>query len=197
MGACKMRYSLNHLMPMMALVLLCGIAVLAQTPTYNLGRTPSQAELQAWDIAIGPAGKELPSGSGTAKEGAKIYVQRCAQCHGPTATEGKFLHGPLVGGIGTLNTSHPLRTVGSFFPFATTVWDYINRAMPKNAEGSLKPDEVYAVTAFLLYRNGIIQESDLLDAQSLPKVQMPNRDGFVPPRPEYKPGEKRPFGFYP
>ena len=192
-----MRCFLNLLAVGIALVPLCGIAALAQTPAYNLGKTPSEEEVRAWDLAIGPAGKELPPGSGTAPEGAKIYAQRCAQCHGPTATEGKFFHGPLVGGNGTLSTNRPLRTIGSYWPFATTVWDYINRAMPKNQEGTLSADQVYAVTAFLLYRNDIIKEDTVMDAQSLPKVQMPNRKGFDPPLPEWKPGVARPYGFHP
>jgi S-disulfanyl-L-cysteine oxidoreductase SoxD len=181
-----MRCFLNVLVAVMALVSLCRIAAPAQTPIYNLGRTPSQEEVRAWDISIGPEGKELPPGSGTAKEGAKIYAQRCAQCHGPTATEGKGIHGRLVGGKGTLSTDHPLRTIGSFWPFATIVWDFINRAMPRNEEGSLSADEVYALTAFLLFRNDIIKESDVMDAKSLAKVRMPNRNGFVPVWPDYK-----------
>ncbi len=160
-------------------------AALAQTPTYNLGKIASAEEIRAWgDLVIGPAGKELPPGSGTAKEGAKIYAQKCPQCHGPTGAEtgpGLFAR-PLVGGKGTLNTLRPVLTVGSFWPFATTIWSFINRAMPPYEEGSLSADEVYALTAFLLYRNNIIQENDIMDAKSLPKVQMPNRNGFVPPK---------------
>ena len=170
---------------------VASVSAIAQTPTYNVGRTPSAEEIRAWDIAIGPAGKELPPGSGTAQDGAKIFAQKCAQCHGPTASEAKFLHGVLVGGKGTLGTDHALRTVGSFFPFATTVWDFINRAMPLFREGSLTADEVYSLTAFILYRNSIIQETDVMDAKSLPKVQMPNRNGFVPARLEDIPNLRR------
>jgi mono/diheme cytochrome c family protein len=168
------------LVPLMALA-ACG-AALAQTPAYsNVGRTPSKEEIQAWDISIGPEGKELPPGSGTAKEGAGIYAKKCAACHGPTA-EGSPLAPRLLGGKGTLNTLYPVRTIGSYWPFATTVWDYIHRAMPPNQGGSLSADELYALTAFVLYRNDIIKESDVIDAKSLPKVQMPNRDGFIPLR---------------
>ena len=195
-----MRCFLNLLAPVMALVPLCGITALAQTPTYkNRGRTPSAEEIRAWDISVGPEGKELPAGSGTAQEGAKIYAQRCARCHGPTGAEGPDLPGsaslwpypvfigkrpvpPLRGGKGTLATLHPVRTLGSFWPFATTIWDYINRAMPPKEEGTLSADEVYALTAFLLFQNGIIQEGDVMDAKSLPKVSMPNRNGFIPTR---------------
>lgn len=180
-----------------------SVGALAQKPsTYNLGRTPSEEEIRAWDIAIGPAGKELPPGSGTAKEGAKIYAQRCAQCHGPTGTEKNptgFPRNPLVGGKGTIGTIHEVKTIGSEWPYATTIWDFINRAMPPNQEGSLSADDVYALTAFLLYRNDIIGESDVIDAKSLPKIQMPNRNGFVPPLqlPKWSPRVARPAGIYP
>ena len=166
------------------LVAVCAAAQ-AQSPTYGVGRTPSAEAIRAWDIAIGPEGKELPPGRGTAKEGATIYAERCAACHGQTGTEGPFNR--LVGGQGTLNTNRPVKTVGSYWPFTTTIWDYINRAMPVDNPGSLAPDQVYALTAFLLYRNSIIQETDVMDAASLPKVRMPNRNGFVPdPRPDWK-----------
>jgi cytochrome c len=159
-------------------------SALAQTATYNVGRAPTDAEIRAWDITVSSDGKGLPPGSGTAKDGAKLYAQKCANCHGATGTEdlstgARF---PLVGGRGTLTSLHPVRTIGSYWPFATTVWDFINRAMPIGAEGSLKADEVYALTAFLLYRNGIIKESEVMDAKTLPKVQMPNRKSFSPAR---------------
>jgi hypothetical protein len=154
----------------------------AQTPNYsNVGRTPTEDEVRAWNISIGPSGRELPPGSGTAKDGAKLFASKCSPCHGPSL-EGSQLAPRLVGGEGTIGTLQPVRTIGSYWPFATTVWDYINRAMPRNQEGSLRPDEVYSLTAFILYRNGIIQESDVMDAKTLPKVQMPNRNGFVPER---------------
>lgn len=181
---------------------LTGVAVIAMTasasaqgPTYNLGRAPTDEEIHKWDIAVGPEGKELPPGSGSAKEGAQIFAQRCSACHGKSGVEGPAK--VLVGGRGTLGSPNELKTVGSFWPFATTVWDYINRAMPKMQEGSLTPDQVYAVTAFLLYRNGIIQEDDVLDSRSLPRVQMPNRNGFFPSEPVWTPGMRRPFGYYP
>ena len=174
-----------------------SVAALAQGPAYHLGRTPTPAEIHALDISIGPEGKELPPGSGTAREGAKLYAERCAQCHGPTGAERAVYHRPLVGGKGSLTTLQPVKTIGNYWAFATTIWDYINRSMPRGQEGSLQPDEVYAVTAYLLYRNGIIQESDVLDAKSLPKVHMPNRNGFVPAELVWKPGMRRTPGFYP
>jgi cytochrome c len=153
------------------------------TPTIDLGRAATAEEIQAWDIAVGPAGKELPPGSGTAKEGAAIFARQCAACHGPTAEGGS--EKALVGGKGTLATLNPRKTIGSYWPFAPIVWDYINRAMPRFQEGTLSPNEVYSLTAFLLFRNGIIGENDVMNARTLPKVRMPNRDGFLPPKPEW------------
>jgi mono/diheme cytochrome c family protein len=176
------------------IVLLTASASLAQTPSYsNVGRTPTKEEIQAWDIAAGPDGKGLPPGHGTAKEGAPIYATKCALCHGP-AGEGGPIGLRLVGGkadLETLTTLRPVRTIGSYWPFATTIWDYINRAMPRNQGGSLSANEVYALTAFILSKSGIIEESDVLDAKSLPKVQMPNRNGFVPQRFEDIPDERK------
>ena len=186
-----------------AIALASCVAALAQTPPYNLGRTPSEEEVRAWDISIGFAGKELPPGSGTAAEGTKIYARRCARCHGPTGTGAPPVAGgaprrQLVGGKDTLTTLHPVKSIGSYWPFATTIWDYLNRAMPPNEEGTLSADEVYALTAVLLYWNDIIRENDVIDAKSLPKIEMPNRNGFVPPPwPVWKPGVPRPFGSYP
>jgi S-disulfanyl-L-cysteine oxidoreductase SoxD len=189
-----MRRFLNLLVAVTALA-GCVVA-LAQAPTYNLGRTPSEAEIRAWDTAVGVEGKELPPGSGDARQGAPIYAKKCAGCHGPTGKEGPSRI--LVGGKGTLKDLSPVKTIGSYYPFATTVWDQINRVMPDNKEGSLSAEEIYSLTALLLYWNGIIQENDVLDARSLPKIQMPNRNGFVPPwPPQYKIGEKRLYGQYP
>jgi mono/diheme cytochrome c family protein len=189
----------NLLLPVV--VVVAGIAARAQSPVYKLGQTPTAEQIRAWDIAISPSGKELPPGSGTAKDGGKIYALRCAPCHGPTGAErgpGNFGK-PLVGGQGTLTTPQAVKSIGSFWPYATTVWDYINRTMPRNEEGSLDTNGVYAVTAWLLFRNGIIQETDVMDAKSLPKVQMPNRNGFLPAKPWWSRKMKRqlPFGFYP
>jgi mono/diheme cytochrome c family protein len=186
MGACAMRCLPSLRTGVMALMTISASAALPQSPAYNLGRSPTEEETRAWDIAIGPAGKELPAGSGSAKEGAKVYAQKCAACHGATGTEQQLLGPRLIGG-----------KIGSYWPFATTIWDYINRAMPRNKEGSLKPDEVYAVTAFLLYKSGIIKESDVMNAESLPRVRMPHRSAFVPSEPVWKPGMKRPYGYYP
>jgi S-disulfanyl-L-cysteine oxidoreductase SoxD len=171
-------FDLRFLVVLVALA-ACG-SLFAQAPDYkNVGQAPTDAQVKAWNIDVSPDGKGLPPGSGTAKEGAKIFAEKCAPCHTPSAEGGKL--GPrLVGGSGTLKSLHPVQTVGSYWAFPTTLWDYINRAMPRGQGGSLTPDEVYSLSAFLLYRNDIVKEDDVLDAKSLPKIQMPNRDGFIP-----------------
>lgn len=158
------------------------MAAFAQAPNYSkIGRTPTSQELQAWSQPVGPDGKELPPGSGTARQGAELFAAKCAACHGPNG-EGSQLAPRLIGGRGPLNTLTPSRTLANYWPFATTIWDYINRAMPPKQEGSLSASDVYGLTAFILYRNELIPEGQIIDAASLPKVKMPNRDGFVPPR---------------
>ena len=156
------------------MILAVGIPILAQGPTYKHGRTPTPEEIQAWDSAE-VNGKNLPSGSGTAQQGAPIYAQKCAVCHGQNG-EGRDVHGGgprLVGNKGTLEG---LRA----WPFATAIWNFIHKAMPLGHGESLSMDEVYALTAHLLHKNEIIKESDIIDAKSLAKIQMPNRFGFVP-----------------
>jgi len=140
---------------------------------------PTEQEVQAMDIAIGTDGKELPPGSGTTKDGAKIFKAKCEVCHGANM-EGSPMAPALVGGKGTLTSLRPKLTVGSYWPFSTTIFDYIRRAMPRYQEGSLSADEVYSLVALVLYRNEIIKEEDVIDAKTLPKVQMPNRNGFIP-----------------
>jgi mono/diheme cytochrome c family protein len=155
----------------------------AQLPTFSVGRPPTVDEVRGWDRTIPHDGEGLPPGSGTAALGQSIYADRCASCHGERGENGKYDR--LVGGRGTLNTDKPVLTVGSFWPHAPTLWSYISRAQPIDEPGSLSADQVYAVTAYLLYLNGIIGEHDVLDARTLPAVKMPNRDGFVPdPRPD-------------
>ena len=169
--------------PALAVVALASCAgAFAQTANYGgLGHAPSKDEIQAWNQSIGPEGKELPPGSGTARQGEEIFASKCAACHGP-AGEGSQLAPRLVGGRGALNTPTPSRTLANYWPFATTIWDYINRAMPPKQQGSLSASDIYALAAFILYRNEIIPESQVIDAKSLPKVKMPNRDGFIPDR---------------
>jgi cytochrome c len=156
---------------------------LAQSPTFGIGRAPTAEELKAIDIDVLPDGSGLPPGRGTARAGRETYTSRCVTCHGPTGREGP--QDILAGGQGSLNTSTPLKTVGSYWPFATTLWDYLRRAMPFDHPGTLTTDQVYASTAYVLFLNGIVGEDDVLDETTLPRVKMPNRDGFVgDPRPD-------------
>lgn len=180
-----------------AALIVCEIAW-AQGPTYGLGRAPSAEEIRAWDIAISPTGKELPEGRGTAKEGEGLYRSKgCAGCHGamrsgmhaPTLISRKDVK-PNPAAFCLSPCVNDANSMSLHSPFATTIWDYINRGMPLGKEGSLTPNEVYALTAFLLYKNDVIKEDEVMDKQSLPKVKMPNRDGFGLPEP-YKHGEPR------
>ena len=153
----------------------CGV-VWAQSP--DLGRVATPEEIAPWDISIDPGGAGLPAGGGTARQGEAIFAAKCAACHGEKGA-GKP-NDQLVGGSGTLTGDKPpVKTVGSYWPYATTLFDYIRRAMPLNESKTLADDEVYGLAAYLLQLNGIIGESDTMDAQSLPKVRMPNREGFV------------------
>ncbi len=149
----------------------------APTRGPNLGATPSAAMLAAMDMSIPPSGAGLPAGSGTVAQGKTVYDAKCQTCHGPKG-EGKPAD-PLVGGIGSLASGKPMRTVGSYWPYATTLFDYTRRAMPTNAPQTLTNDEVYAVSAYVLFLNGIVPESAVMTAQTLPQVKMPNRDGFI------------------
>jgi S-disulfanyl-L-cysteine oxidoreductase SoxD len=156
----------------------CGAALSGSRDQLGVGRTPTAEELKAIDIEVLPDGRGLPPGRGTAERGKTVYASRCVTCHGATGKEGP--QDVLVGGQGTLASAKPIKTVGSYWPYATTLWDYINRAMPFDHPGTLPPDDVYATTAYLLYINGIVGERDVMDAATLPRVQMPNRNGFVP-----------------
>src|SRR5262245_28784801 len=143
----------------------------------NLGRPATPAEIAGWDIDVAPDGTGLPPGRGDARTGAGIYAVKCQACHGEKGA-GKP-NDQLVGGQGTLATATPVRTIGSYWPYATTVFDYTRRAMPYIQPHSLTNDETYALTAYLLYLNGVIGEADVMDARTLPQVKMPNRDGFI------------------
>ena len=180
------------------MILGLGQMALAQSPTFGVGRAPTAEEVRAWDISVSPDGKELPPGRGSAKEGAQLYVQKgCAGCHGRTGSGS--MAPTLIKSDGTTKSSTPClapcindsNVMALHSPFATVIWDYINRGMPLGKEGSLKPDEVYALTAYLLFKNGLIQESDVMDLQSLPKVAMPNRQGSALPAQEWKHGTSR------
>lgn len=145
--------------------------------TYGFGTPASAAEIRGWNIEVSFDGRGLPSGAGSVAQGKAVYERTCAACHGMKG-EGKPAD-RLVGGRGTLATPRPVKTVGSFWPYATTIFDYVRRAMPYDKPQSLTNDEVYAVTAYLLHLNGIVPESAVMNAQTLPKVEMPNRNGFT------------------
>jgi S-disulfanyl-L-cysteine oxidoreductase SoxD len=160
------------------------IAATAQGRPYNIGRKASTAEIRNRDISLAPDGTGLPLGRGTAIQGRAVYRAKCAGCHGVRG-QGSAVMPALVGGRGTLASEEPLPTVGSYWPYATTVWDYIHRAMPYQNPGTLTSNEVYSVTAYVLFANKIIKQHDELNEQTLPKVKMPNRSGFIrDPRPD-------------
>ena len=160
--------------------LLAAGVIGQQAAQPKVGRTPSDEEIKQQDITVLPTGAGLPAGSGTPDQGEAIYKEKCAGCHGQNG-EGKPPTGvTLVGGVGTLATAKPVKTVGSYWPYATSVWDYIHRSMPYTEPGTLTADETYALTAFLLFKNGIVAQDQALNAETLPKVRMPNRDGFIP-----------------
>jgi S-disulfanyl-L-cysteine oxidoreductase SoxD len=166
----------KHLLLCAAMLLAVPAVASAQTPQFGQPITPT--DIAPWDISIGPDGKGLPAGRGTAKQGEAIFVAKCQACHGEKGV-GKP-NDQLVGGFDTIKSERPaVKTVGSYWPYATTLFDYIHRAMPFNESKSLTADETYAVSAYILNLNNIIGADDVLDAQSLPKVQMPNRDGFI------------------
>jgi len=158
----------------LALLACAGAAPAADGP--HVGQPISPADAAAWDISIGPDGVGLPPGSGTPAQGAVVYAQKCAACHGDKG-EGKT-NARLVGGQIT-GPGPAVKTVGSYWPYATMVFDFTRRAMPWTAPKSLTDDEVYAVTAHILRLNGIIGDNEVMDAKTLPQVKMPNRDGFV------------------
>jgi S-disulfanyl-L-cysteine oxidoreductase SoxD len=192
-----MSCSRKFLLPVMILAIPLAAVVQSQSRAYpNVGTPLSQADIQSFDRMIGPEGKELPPGRGTAKEGAAIYAKRCEVCHGKNGENG-LMRSLVIGSPGKpyRGTYYGEERNGpSYYPYATIAWDYINRAMPVPEPGSLTPNEVYALVAVLFYWNGIINESDVMDEKTLPKVQMPNRNGFVPATPVYPP-EKKPSWF--
>ena len=149
--------------------------------TFGFGSPATPEQIAGWDIDVAADGTGLPPGSGTVQQGDEIFARLCAACHG---AKGEGNVGPaLVGGIGSLNTDQPVKTVGSYWPYAPTLFDYIRRAMPADNPQSLSPDEVYALCAYLLYLNGIVPEDAVMDAQTLPQVVMPNHAGFTSPDP--------------
>ena len=161
-----------------ALLFLAGAAVAADSEQTGLGSEPTAEELGAAGYTVFPDGKGLPEGRGTVSEGKAVYQQFCAACHGRNAEGDEAA--ALVGGRGSLTSERPRKTVESYWPYATTLWDYVRRSMPYESPGSLTNDEIYAVVAHLLNLMGLVGDEDVLDRESLPKIEMPNRDGFVP-----------------
>jgi len=149
---------------------------------YDFGRPATPEEIKLWDIDVLPDGRGLPEGSGTAAHGKSVYEANCEVCHGPNGQGG--IKDRLVGGQGTLASDNPIKTVGSYWPYATTLFDYIRRAMPYQAPGLLGSDDTYAVVAYILSLNGILPADGKLDRSTLPNIRMPNRDGFIP-EPEF------------
>jgi cytochrome c len=160
-----------------ASVAALGASLAAAQPGPGLGAAVTAADLAPWDISIQPDGDGLPPGSGNAARGAEIYAAKCIACHG--AEGAGQPNDRLVGGQGTLTDLAQVRTIGSYWPYASTVFDYIRRAMPFQAPQSLTNDEVYALTAYLLALNGVIDDDAVMNARALARVRMPNRDGFI------------------
>ena len=168
-----------------ALVLLGGAFSSAEQRRYGLGKKISEQDLAAWDIDVRADGAGLPPGTGSAAQGREIFLAKCSACHGENG-EGTPMD-RLAGGQGTLATEKPVKTVGSYWPYATTLFDYVRRTMPFTSPQSLSNDEVYSLTAYLLSLNGIVPSDAVMDAKALPRVEMPNRKSFVPdPRPDVK-----------
>jgi S-disulfanyl-L-cysteine oxidoreductase SoxD len=176
---------MNRIAILASAVLAVGFASMAgQARRYNLGRRATPEEISKRDISVAPDGTGLPVGHGTVEQGRYIYKVLCAVCHGDRG-QGVGDYPPLAGGQGTLKSNGPVLTVGSYWPYATTIWDYTHRAMPYQRPGTLSADETYALTAFILHMNGIVKENAELNEKTLPQIRMPNRDGFVPdPRPD-------------
>ena len=171
-------------------VVVAALVVFAAAPALaeklGLGREASPQEVAAWDIDVRPDGQGLPKGSGTVAQGEEIFQTQCAACHGEFG-EGKDRWPAVAGGLGSLKNDRPDKTVGSFWPYPATIFDYVRRAMPFGNSQSLSPDELYALTAYILSLNSIIKENDVMNAQTLPAVRMPNRDGFIVRFPEKMP----------
>lgn len=170
------RYAMFSIRQLLISAVALG-ALATSACAYDFGRTPTPDEIKLWDIDVLPDGTGLPVGSGAAAQGKAVYADNCAACHGEKGEGGP--KDKLVGGQGTLATATPVKTIGSFWPYATTLFDYVHRAMPYPAPSSLSVDDTYSVVAYLLSLNGIIPADEKIDQVSLRKVQMPNRSGFI------------------
>jgi cytochrome c len=178
----------EHRQPGKVMLVLAAVAFaapcLAQT-SFGIGRTPTAAEIAGWNIDVEPNGANFPAGQGTVAHGKEVYDTQCAACHGAKGEGG--MGDRLAGGAGTLSTDKPVKTVGSYWPYATTLFDYIRRAMPQNAPQSLSNDDAYAVSGYVLYLNGLLPETATVDGRVLTGLRMPNREGFVgDPRPDVR-----------
>ena len=177
---------MSTLKPMLFLALAIAFGAggaLAQTP--RLGKPVSEADVAAWDISAMPDGTGLPPGSGTPAQGAKIYAEKCVACHGENGTGKPFA--ALVGGAPLTNGIETPKTIANFWGYSTIIFDFTRRAMPFQQPRTLTNDEVYALTAYILALNKIIDDNDVMNAETLPKVKMPNRDGFMPRFPAMMP----------
>jgi len=156
---------------------MLAVPAVAEVGGYGIGQPATAEEIAGWDIDIRPDGKGLPPGSGSVEDGEMLYEQKCASCHGSFG-EGVGRYPVLAGGEGTLTDERPERTIGSYWPYASTVWDYIHRAMPFPQPQSLTDDEVYAITAYVLNLNDLVDDDFVLTADNLASIEMPNADGF-------------------
>jgi cytochrome c len=171
--------------PLAVLILALSFSSTAFAQSPRLGKPISEADIKTWDIAILPDGTNLPPGSGMSAQGAKIYAEKCVACHAEGGKGGGAPGaGPLVGGAPLTNGIETEKTIANYYAYATTVFDYIRRAMPHNTPRSLTDNEVYALTAYILALNKLIGENDVMDAKSLPQVKMPNRDNYILPYPD-------------
>jgi S-disulfanyl-L-cysteine oxidoreductase SoxD len=173
-------------LPLAALALALSFCVgpaFAQHP--GLGKPIAESDIKQWDIAVLPDGSNLPPGSGTPQKGAKVFAEKCSACHGEAGKGGVAPYYPsLVGGQPLTNGIDTVKTIANYYAYATTIFDYVRRAMPYNMPRSLTDDEVYALTAYILSLNELIGQNDTMDAKTLPQVKMPNRDNFIAPYPD-------------
>lgn len=170
-----------------SLLSLAGFGTAAAADNFGFGTTPTDEEIAAINIDVMPDGRGYPKGSGTVAQGEKVYAEKCAACHGEDMTASVKGSGAdtLIGGRGSIGTEKTKKTVESYWPYASTLFDYVKRAMPFNAPGSLTDDEVYAVSAYILHKANIIDAKATMNAETMSKVEMPNKDGFIPdPRPD-------------
>lgn len=177
--------------PLVTLVLASAFALMVQAaPAWaqnnsGLGKPIAESDIKPWDIAVLPDGTNLPPGSGTPAQGAKIFAEKCSACHGDAAKGGVAPYYPaLVGGLPLTTGIDTVKTIANYYAYATTIFDYTRRAMPYNMPHSLTDDEVYALTAYILAQNKLIGDNDVMDAKTLPQVKMPNRDNFIMPYPD-------------